>query len=59
MLVARREKLLQEVAEDITSHGGRAVCCPADVADPTLTIPRRRSSEELRALGIDIQAAVR
>ena len=34
MLVARREKLLQEVAEDITSYGGRAICYPADVADP-------------------------
>lgn len=34
VLVARRENLLQEVAEDIASHGARATCTPCDVADP-------------------------
>jgi NADP-dependent 3-hydroxy acid dehydrogenase YdfG len=34
VLVARREKLLQEVAEEIASHPVRAICYPADVADP-------------------------
>jgi len=34
-LVARREKLLQEVAEEIASHGGRATGYPTDVTDET------------------------
>ena len=34
VLVARREQVLLEVAEAITSHGGTAICHPADVADP-------------------------
>jgi len=34
-LVARREKLLQEVAEEIVSHGGRATGYATDVTDET------------------------
>jgi NAD(P)-dependent dehydrogenase (short-subunit alcohol dehydrogenase family) len=34
VLVARREKLLQEIEEEISSHGARATCYPRDVADP-------------------------
>jgi len=39
VLVGRREEPLKEVAAQITSAGGQALCVPADLADPAS--PRR------------------
>ena len=39
VLVGRRESALNEVAAQITSGGGQALCVPADLADPAS--PRR------------------
>ena len=39
VLVGRREEPLKEVAAEITSGGGQALCMPADLADPAS--PRR------------------
>ena len=33
-LLARRKRLAEEVAAEITSHGGRAIAFAADVTDP-------------------------
>ena len=34
VLVGRREEPLKEIAAEITSEGGQALCVPADLADP-------------------------
>jgi len=53
VLVARRQKLLGEVAEEIASQGGRAICYPADVADPQ-AVKRLFSTVEERFGRLDI-----
>jgi NAD(P)-dependent dehydrogenase (short-subunit alcohol dehydrogenase family) len=44
-LVARSEKLLQETADMIEQHGGRAIVCPADLSSPDFAVGLKQQVE--------------